>query len=570
MAIPFKSLPANIADFPGQDWSFIEPFFEELENAPLDSQRFEEWLAQRSRLFRLLIEFENWLSFQMDGDTADKAIEEAFLHHNSQVNPKVQAAMEVLRKKLLDSGLNLAGMEVPWRSMRNASELFDERNLFLFEQENVLLSRFGKIQGAQTVIFDGSEKTLQQLDALQRSMDRDLRERSWKASHERRIQDREAVDQILDQMMDLRLKAAANCRFDSYEDFRFRQKERFDCTPAVCLEFAESIEACGVPLRLKILEHRRAKLGLDRLKPWDLGVGLYTEAKSSFKDEEALAEGCQRIFERLDPEFGGFFKRMKDAKTLDLGSRMHKRAGAYCNGLPHSKGAFILMNATGRPGDIHTLLHESGHAFHIFLRYQNRELPYSFQLNCTAEFNEAAAMSMELLALPYVDEFFNAKESAQFALSVLESAVLQFTRLASFHLFEHWLYENPGASHQDRHASHLKLHRRFMPGTDWTDLDDVRVSLWQTPVHIFKWPFYFIQYAFAQVGALQIWRNSLKDPVQALKQYKEALSLGGTKILPELFKAAGADFDFSEAKLGELMKFCEERIDFYRVILEKT
>jgi oligoendopeptidase F len=254
---------------------------------------------------------------------------------------------------------------------------------------------------------------------------------------------------------------------------------------------------------------------------------------------------------------------MADANLLDLDNRKGKAPGGYCQTLSFRKMPLIFMNAVGMDDDLRTLLHESGHAFHSF---EASRLPLLFQRHPGSEMAEVASMSMELLAAPYIDRdsggYYNEEDARRSRTELLEGIVLFFPHCASVDAFQQWMYlHEEGRDAGARDQKWLELRRRFEgPFVDWSGLDAERIARWYQQPHFFGNPFYYIEYGIAQLGALQVWRNNLRDGRDAVRQYRESLALGATRPLPELFRAAGARLIFDSKGMGELVSLVEEEL----------
>jgi oligoendopeptidase F len=248
---------------------------------------------------------------------------------------------------------------------------------------------------------------------------------------------------------------------------------------------------------------------------------------------------------------------------LDLENRKGKAPGGYCTFFPVSRRPFIFMNAVGLHDDVQTLFHEAGHAFHVF---EKLHLPFHQQMNSPMEFNEVASMSMELIASPYLEEemggFYTPEEAARARIEHLEGIILFWPYMAVVDAFQHWVYDNHELATDPFNcdAKWAELWERFMPGVDWSGLEQEMMTGWQRKLHIHKYPFYYIEYGLAQIGAVLVWKNAMKDQAQAVKRYRQGISLGGTVSLPELFAAGGARFNFEKAMLEELVKTIESVI----------
>jgi len=413
------------------------------------------------------------------------------------------------------------------------------------------------------VKWEGVELPLPHLQPYLKSPDRAVRERAFRAASLPYIERRDELATLFDRMYQLRMRAARNAGFANFRDYIFPAKFRFDYTPADCERFHEAIEQTATPAVERVMEARRKRLGLDVLRPWDLAVDPYREKPlRPFTDASELVGKAQPVFERIDPLLGREFQTMIDEGLLDLESRKGKAPGGYCETLHFSGRPFIFMNAVGLVEDVMTLLHEAGHAFHAFAAHR---LPLIWQRHPGSEAAELASMSMELLATPHLTQpagYFTAQDARSAWLEHLEDILLSLVHIASVDAFQTWIYTSGQGDNADaRDAAWLRIRSRFERGVDWSGLQQERVARWHRQLHIFMYPFYYIEYGIAQLGAVQVWRNSLEDPVRAVARYREALSLGAVQTLPEIYHTAGARLTFDVDSIAELVQLVERHID---------
>jgi oligoendopeptidase F len=457
------------------------------------------------------------------------------------------------------------GIETMLQRFRNQMELFDEANVPLFAELSELGTQWNKINGAMTVQWDGEEKTPAQLLPFLHSLDRDERKRAFMLRAQPYIQQHDVLAAIFDRMYDLRQKVAKNSGFANYRDFAHREKNRFDYTPEDCMRFHVAVEEAVLPAIERINDRRRRRMGLDAMRPWDMTADpLGRPPLKPFDDIGGFIERGGPVFAHVDPDFRGYYQTMDDNDLLDLDNRKGKAPGGYCQTLAFRKLPLIFMNAVGVDGDLRTLLHESGHAFHAI---EASRLPLLFQRHPGSEMAEVASMSMELLASPYIGTesggYYSEDDARRSRADLLEGIILFFPHCASVDAFQHWIYlDEAGRDVDARDRKWLDLRRRFEGNSvDWTGLDSERIARWYQQPHFFASPFYYIEYGIAQLGALQVWRNSLRDPQAAISQYRQALALGATRPLPELFKAAGARLIFDSDGMRELVTLVEEELE---------
>lgn len=548
------SLPADAVDFLDWTWHQIEPHFQALQGSTLDEGNILDWLDEWSQLSKILDESYWRLYDATTINTINLENEEKFKHFVDKIQPMAKAAEQSLKEKLLASGIHPPGYEMPLRDLRVQADLFREENLPLISEEKKLLIEYDKLIGAQAVMWDGEEIALPQLRPAFQLQDRAHRERAWRLSAERQLQDRGALNELWGKFLKLRQRIAANAGLPDYREYRWRELLRFDYTPEDCYQFHQAIENVVVPAAVRIYEKRRQRLGVKSLRPWDLEVDPF--GKPPLKPYESVPELEQttsRIFHKVDPRFREYFEIMQSENLLDLESRVNKGPGAYCTNYPYSERPFIFMNGVGIHDDVQAILHEGGHAFHTF---ECSHLPFFF-LDVPAEFAEVASMTMELLASPYLLKeqggFYNREEAARARIQYLESMLLFWPYMAVVDAFQHWVYENPAAALDPYNcdAYWARLWERFMPGVDWSGLEEEMETGWQRKPHIFDSPLYYVEYGLAQLGSVQIWRNALDDQAQAVASYRQALALGTSVPIPDLYQAAGAEFSFTANSLGE-------------------
>ncbi|MDX9752467.1 MAG: M3 family oligoendopeptidase [bacterium] len=545
-------------------WTQIEPLFQQLiQQTPDSPQALEQWLLDWNELQACLSQAKLSRYIQMTCHTDDPAREAAYLHFVEEIDPLCKPLHFQLKKQFLANphraALDATHYAVLCRDLEADVSLYRETNIPLETQDDKLRQQYQKINGAMTVQFEGEEKTLQQLAPYLEETDRALRQNAWEATINRRVQDQEAMDDLYDEMIQLRTQIAKNAGYENYRDYIFVQKKRFDYTPDDCIRFHETIEKWVVPLSRKLAAQQQKALGLDTLRPWDLEVD--PQGRPPLKAFDTIPEfthGIQRILTRVHPELAAQFEEMNRLGSLDLGSRKGKAPGGYCETLEEIRRPFIFMNAVGMQDDVETLLHESGHAFHALA---SRTQPlYAYRYYVPLEFAEVASMSMELFGINYLTEFYAPEEAQRAKRKQIEAIIHFLPWMARVDAFQHWAYTHPNHTRAERAAAWLDLESRFDARADWSGFEKAKAVEWHRKLHFFEYPFYYIEYGIAQVGALQLWRNFKEDPTRAVQDYRTALALGNSRPLPELFATAGAKFDFSEATIRPLIQLLEEEL----------
>lgn len=563
--LPFGKLPAaKPRSFVPQtidlgDWPQIAPLFGQLEARAAQAKtaaELERWLLDWSELNAALDEESSRRYIAMTCHTDNTEAEKAYLHFVENVEPQLKPRQFALEKIYVAhpqrDKLSKHRFEVFDRDVKNHVELFRPENVALETEEAKLCQQYQKLIGAQTVNFRGEEKTLVQMARYLEEPDRALRQEAWELVAQRRLQDVDKCDEIFDQLIKLRSQIAKNAGFENYRDYAFRQKCRFDYTPADCLKFHNAIESEIMPAVRQIQAERRQLLKLDQLRPWDLAVDPQNRPSlKPFGEVGEMVSRTQKIFNQLDTGLSAGFQQMQDLKLLDLDNRKGKAPGGYQSTLSEARVPFIFMNAIGVQRDVETILHEAGHAFHA--QATRGEDLYAYR-GAPIEFCEVASMAMELLGNEFLEEFYSTPEANRARKTHLEGIIGFFPWMATVDAFQHWIYTHPNHTRAERKTAYLDLMDRFGGDVDWSGWETMRAHSWHRQLHIFIHPFYYVEYGIAQLGALEVWANSHRDKAKALANYKTALALGGSRPLPELFHAAGCSFQFDAATIKPLIQ----------------
>jgi oligoendopeptidase F len=560
--LPRKFLPE---DFIISSWDKLEPYFKELLDRPINSKAaLENWLKDISELEAVVSEDACWRQINMTCDTENKALEEAFTFFCMHIQPFIQPYADKLNRKFVESPftkeLDQQKYYTYLRSIKKNIEIFREANVPIQAEMNVLQQQYGVISGKMTVTVNGEEYTLQQASKFLESEDRKLREEVYRKINERRLQDKNELNNLFNSLIKQRDTIAKNSDFKNFRDYKFKELGRFDYTKDDCYQFHEAVKQHVLPLVDMIYENKRKKLDLDTLKPWDL------EAEPAgitplhpFKNGEDLLNKTISCFRELHPFFAECLVKMNEMKRLDLDSRKGKAPGGYNCPLAETGAPFIFMNAAGQTSDVTTMVHEGGHAVHSFLAHP---LELSSFKEYPMEIAEVASMAMELFSMEHWQYFFSdKKELARARIKELEKVLTIFPWIATIDKFQHWVYENPTHTEKERTTQWIKIINEFSSkAVDYSGLDKYREIAWQRQLHLYEVPFYYIEYGIAQLGAIGMWKQFKENQQSALNNYIKALSEGGTKTLPELYKTAGLEFNFSPDHIRELMNFVKKEM----------
>ena len=566
--VQIKKLERNFvpSNYAITTWNELEPYFKDLLEREFNSPKdLEKWLKDGSELEAVISEDACWRQIKMTCDTENKELEEAFNFFCMELQPKIQPYADALNKKLINSpyckGLDAEKYFTYLRSVKKSIELFREANIPIQSELSVMQQQFGVLSGKMMVEVNGKEYTLQQAAKFLESSNRNLRQEVYIKINERRLQDKDALDELYSSLVKKRHQIALNAGFENYRDYKFKELGRFDYSKEDCYQFHEAVRQHVIPLSDQILKKKKEKLGLSSIRPWDLEAEPEgTKPLTPFQTSEELIEKSIHCFTQLRPFFGECLKQMKAMKHLDLESRKGKAPGGYNCPLAESGAPFIFMNAAGQMHDVTTMVHEGGHAVQSFLTH---DLELSAFKEYPMEIAEVASMAMELFSMDHWDVFFNNKEELKRAKEhQLERTITIFPWIAIIDKFQHWVYENPEHTIQERAEKWVEILGSFTDHVvDYSGLEKYRQNSWQRQLHLFEVPFYYIEYGIAQLGAIGMWMQYKQDPERALDNYMNALSLGGTKTLPQLYEAAGLDFDFSPENIKKLMDFVKGEMD---------
>ena len=555
-------LPENLAI---TDFTVIEPFFQDLLQRHITSvQAFDKWLTDRSELDAILEEDLAWRYIRMSINTQDEQLRAAYNDFVTKIQPELAPLEDQLNQKLIAIPFlqerQDTAHQIYFRSVRSALDLFREENISIEAALNEEAQQYGAISAAQTIAHEGKELTMQQAALLLKEQDEALRKTIFEKIADRRRQDSEKLNALYSSLIEKRQQLALNAGYENYRDYKFVEMGRFDYTKEDCFAFHQAIKTHIVPLVKQIQQARLDLLGKTKFKPWDLEVD--PEGKTAlkpFENGQQMLSGTTQMFERIDPYFGQCLQTMNELGHLDLDSKTGKAPGGYNYPLYEIGVPFIFMNAVGAQRDLETMVHEGGHAIHSFL---SRDLTLTAFKNLPSEVAELASMSMELLSMPQWSEFYpNEAEHKRAMREQLEGTLKVLPWIAQIDAFQHWIYENPGHTEAQRTQQWLFLAQEFGTGlTDWSGYEDQVATAWQKQLHLFEVPFYYIEYGIAQLGALGVWKNSLEDYPAAIEAYKNALALGYTESLPEIYKTAGVPFDFSSNRLQELAKLIQAEL----------
>ena len=554
-------LPQNL----NINWDSLEPIFKELLVRNISSVlELEQWLKDKSELEAALEEDFAWRYIKMTCATDNEDLVKSFQYFATEIEPKMAPLNNDLNKKLIDSAftgvLNHDEYYVYLRGVKKSLELFREENIPLQTEIQVEQQKYQGITGAMSVMFNGQEYTLEQAANFLKDLNREIRQQAWEHITVRRLQDKEQLDELFNKLKTLRHQVAQNAGFDNFRDYMFAALGRFDYTPQDCFDFHEAIAQEVVPLLAEQAKERTLALNLEHLKPWDTEVDTSGKAAlKPFNNGQELIDKSIDCFNGLSPFLGSRLELMKANGLFDIESRKGKAPGGYNYPLAETGAPFIFMNSANSFRDLTTMVHEGGHAIHTFL---TADLKLNDFKHCPSEVAELASMSMELISMDHWDVFFTNPEELKRAKKYqLRDILKTLPWVAVVDAFQHWIYTNPAHNSEERTAAWKEIFTRFGANfIDWSNHQEALENLWQKQLHIFEVPFYYIEYGIAQLGAIAVWKNYKENPEKGLANYLDALKLGYTKNMKDIYSTAGIEFNFSAAYIKELVAFVKQEL----------
>ncbi len=548
-----------------EKWKDLAPFYSELLSREIKStDDLKKWLIDLSEFEAAIEEDAAWRYIRTNCNTKDDAAATSFEIFLNEIEPHISENQNKIEKKLIEcpftSDLTDKAYIIMLRSVRRAIELYREENIPLKTELQTKEQEYGRLTGSMTVEYEGKELTIQQASNYLKVINRDTRHKVYDLVSNRYLKEVNSLNDLMTDLIARRTLIAKNTGYSNYRDYRFAELNRFDYGVDDCLRFHETVAKEVLPIVSFIQQAQKKSLNIDTLRPWDLQVDPELKPPlKPFDSIEELIDKSIQVFTLIKPEYGEHLKIMKENGYLDLDSRIGKAPGGFNYPLHESNIPFIFMNATHNLRDLETMMHEGGHAVHAFL---SKDLELVSFKDAPAEIAELASMSMELMGMEYWDVFFKDKDDLRRAKrSQLEGVMTILPWIVTVDKFQHWLYMNPNHTSEERMAEFASINHAFSSSqTDWGGYEETFKSLWQRQLHIFQIPFYYIEYAIAQLGAIAVWRNFKLNKEKAIQEFETALKLGYTRSIPEVYAAAGIRFDFSAEYVRELMDFVKEEL----------
>jgi oligoendopeptidase F len=546
-------------------WSDLAIYFNELNARIINTENdFKKLLFDVSELQAVIDEDLAWRYIKMTIDTTKKELSDDYSLFVTEIQPNIAPESDLLNKKILTlsalSKENTNAFAIYLKNIKKEIEIYREENIALISEIQSESQRYGAIAGQMNIEYKGETITLQKASQELKNTDRKIREEVYHLVKNKRIADKEKLNDLFTKLTELRNKVALNAGFKNYRDYKFVELGRFDYNVNDCFDFHNSIKRQIKPIANQLLQERKNALGLEHLKPWDLAVDTSGKLPlKPFATGKDLIEKSISVFTKVDPYFGECLVTMQKMGHLDLESKNGKAPGGYNYPLAETGVPFIFMNAVGSQSDMVTMMHEGGHAIHSFL---SENLEITAYKNCPMEVAELASMSMELITMEYWDEFYTDKKELERAKKdQLQGLLSILPWIAIVDKFQHWIYENPTHSFTERELKWKEIYTDLSDDVvDWDGEQDALLNMWQKQLHIYEVPFYYIEYGMAQLGAIAVWKNYKENPKMAIENFKKALSLGYTENIKTIYKTAGIAFDFSENYIETLTTFINKVI----------
>jgi oligoendopeptidase F len=554
-------------DFKIEGWESLSSFYTDLESRNIDTvSSMKKWLSDYSELSTVVGEDIRWRYVATSIDTTDEVARKSLEDFYINIDPKLKAVSNALNHKINNSPAKESLKSDPdfqnfIKGLELDLALFCEKNIPIQQELSLKENEYAIATGQWSIEQDGKQYTFQQANKFLKDQNRSLREEVYKKIVDRRLQDEKTLDELYTLLITKRDEVAKNAGYKNFRDYSFDAKHRFDYTAKDCENFQNSVAEAIIPVLTQISNKRKQQMGLPTLKPWDTQVDPLGRAPlKPFETTEEFVRKTINCFNKLDTYFGERIAIMQELEYLDLESRQGKAPGGYNMTMPEIGVPFIFMNHACSEGDVRVMVHEGGHALHTFLAHP---LQYDFFKSYPSEVAELASMSMELFSLEHWDVFYkNETDLKRAKENHLIGLLHTLPGVGKGDEFQHWVYLNPNHTVEERKAKWLELGKKFGdPNIDMSDLQNEAASNYQRVLHFYQVPFYYIEYGFAQLGAIAMWKNYKENPQKTIQQYKNALGLGYTRSIPEIYEAAGIKFDFSKAYVQELANFIKEEID---------
>ena len=539
----------------------LPAYVEQIRNAASWPELKALWLAQSDKRMEVMTA-RSIASIRNTVDTTDPFYEAEMRYFNTEM-PAISLLEKQAEAALLASPF-VGNFEKEFGSiliqnMKNSQRFADERLVPMQIRESELTQMYSKASATAVTDFRGQKCNFYGLLKAMQSTDRETRRAAFVAWADLYAQVAPELDAIYDEMVQLRTKMAHTLGFETYTEMAYLQRRRFDYTAAEVEKFHQQVKDVITPACARLFEAQRQRLGVDKLHWYDEAL-VFPEGNADpegTKDE--LLAKAQQMYRELSPETSEFFDFMMQYDLFDLETKPGKRPGGYCTSLPSYKAPFIFSNFNGTNADMQVLTHEAGHAFEAFVA--SRRMPLPELAHSTSEINEIHSMAMEHFTYPWMERFFGDK-TTKYLYDHLWGALNVLPYMCCVDEYQHRVYDNPSMTAMDRRAVWHELEQAYMP---WRDYDGNEFleggGFWMQKQHIFLYPFYYIEYALAQICAFQFYLRMKQDRPAAWADYLRLCQAGGSLGYFDLLKLAKLDNPFAEGTVEKAVSAVLASID---------
>ena len=531
--------------------------FSDAENLEEQTKYMDEIIKLRNHIETM----ETLVSIRHSIDTTDEFYDKEN-EYVDEISPILFGFISEFYKALVNSKFR-ADLEKKYGKFlfdlaENTLKTFNEEIIPDLQEENRLSSKYSKLIASAKIQFEGEEKNLSEMVPYTQSKDRNVRiEASKKVAHFFK-ENKDKFDKIYDGLVKVRTTIAQKLGYKNYVELGYAQLSRLEYDSKMVASYRKQVLENIVPLHTELRQRQAKRLGLDKLKFYDEPIKFNSGNADPHGDPEWILNHGKTMYNELSKETAEFFSFMTEKNLLDLLSKKGKMSGGYCTYIPEYKSPYIFANFNGTSHDVDVLTHEAGHAFQV---YQSRGYEIPEYLWPTYEACEIHSMSMEFLTWPWMDLFFE-NDAEKYKFIHLSEALLFIPYGVTVDEFQHWVYENPNATPDDRRAKWLEIEKKYLPTRDYGEVDDLKEGIfWFRQGHIFNSPFYYIDYTLAQVCAFQFWIKSQENREKAWDEYLALCKLGGSKPFFELMKAANLKNPFDQGTIASVIPKIREFLE---------
>lgn len=503
------------------------------------------------------------LRYAFSKDLRNEEAEEAERTYREEVVPELERGEAELIAALLNGRHSAAIGERYGQQLLRVLEVSQETlapvNSDLRVKVGELSKRYDKLVASGEVEVRGETLTLSQARSRMSSEDGAERRAAFEAYYGWFLEQHDALASIYSDQVAARDRMGKQLGHDNFIHLGYSKMERTDYGPKEAAAFRQGVRDYAAPILERLLKEQAELLGEDSLKPWDAGFHpAFTLPLGVAKPIDQQLDKMGRVFDRLSPKLSAHFQRMRDEGLIDLENRKGKGAGAFCTAFSDEERVAIFCNSTGSESDVKTLTHEMGHAFQGWESQWIEAVDLRWPSSDACEIH---SMGMEFLSLPHLGEFFEGDKLARFTRNRWRIAIGLLCYVCVIDEFQHWVYEQPTATPAERDEAFVRIRDTYMPGIDWSgDAEPYRAARWYAQLHVFRYPFYYIDYAIAETGAMQLGMLDAQDHEDCLERYLELCRLGGTQSLTGLVASAGLRSPFEPDLMKDLMEHASSQL----------